>query len=128
MKIWRSAGHPGWLGVVVGEFSAYGYVAMLAIWAGAEMAHGWSVNDAAHHSARGKLLLAFGVICVVKYCFPKYKWLIPFGLLVSVAAFLMTGLLDPRNNYAAKVGIGFVACVELLCMFARWWVGGGLIY
>jgi hypothetical protein len=126
MKIWRSAGHPGWLGVLVGEFSAYGYVAMLAIWAGAGMANAIAGDKAAQHSIRGKWLFAFGVIFVVQYCFPKYRWLIRFGLLVSVAAFLMIGFLDPRNNYAAKVVIGFVACVELLCILARWWVGGGM--
>jgi hypothetical protein len=89
------------------------------------MADAFAGDKAAEHSVRGKWLIAFGAICV-NYCFPKYKWLIPFGLLVSVAAFLVMGLLDTRNDYAAKVGIGFVACVELLFMFSRWRAGGGI--
>jgi hypothetical protein len=36
------------------------------------------------------------------------------------------GLLDRRNDYVAKVMLGFVVCVELLFMFARWRAGGGL--
>jgi hypothetical protein len=127
MKIWRSAGHPGWLGVVIGEFSAYGYVAILAIWAGAAAASGMAGYKAAnHHSVRGKLLIAFCAIGVVNYCFPKYKWLFPFGGLVYFATFLAMGLLDPRNDYVAKVGIGFVVSVELLFIFARWRAGGGI--
>jgi hypothetical protein len=126
MKIWRSAGHPGWLGVVVGEFSAYGYVAIVAIWAGAAMANGMAGYKTADRSVRGKLLIAFCAIGVVNYCFPKYKWLFPFGALVYFATFLAMGLFDPRNDYVAKVTIGFVGCVELLCMFARWRVGGGI--
>jgi hypothetical protein len=128
MKTSRSAGHPGWLSIVVGEFSAYSYVAILAIYAGGAMADAFAGDKAAEHGFRGKWLLAFGAICVVNYCFPKYKWLIPFGLLVNVAAFLVIGLLDPRNDYAAKVGIGFVACIELLYIIARRRVGGGFVY
>jgi hypothetical protein len=126
MKIWRSAGHPGWLGVVVGETSAYSYVAILAICAGAAMADGMAGHKAADHSVRGKLLITFGAIGVVNYCFPKYRWLFPFGALVCLATCLVMGLLDPRNDYVDKVGIGFVVCVELLFMFARWRAGGGI--
>jgi hypothetical protein len=126
MKIWRSAGHPGWLGVVIGEASAYVYVAIIAIWAGAAAANGMADGKPAHHRVRGTLLIAFCAIGVVNYCFPTYKWLVPFGVLVCTSAFLVTGLLDPKNDYAAKVGIGFVACVELLCIFARRRVGGGI--
>jgi hypothetical protein len=126
MKIWRSAGLPGWLGVVVGEFSAYGYVAIVAIWAGAAMANGMAGYKTADRSVRGKLLIAFCAIGVVNYCFPKYKWLFPFGVLVCVATLMVVALLDPRNTYTDKVGIGFVVCVELLLMFARWRAGGGI--
>lgn len=128
MKIWRSAGHPGWLGVVVGKTSAYAYVAIVAVWAGAAAANGMAGDRAAnHHSLRGKLLIAFCAIGVVNYCFPKYKWLFPFGALVYFATFLAMGLLDPRNNYVAKVTIGFVICLELLFMFARLQAGGGIV-
>jgi hypothetical protein len=126
MKIWRSAGHSGWLGVVVGEFSAYGYVAIVAICAGAAAANGMA-GWAANNSVRGKLLIAVCAIGVVNYCFPKYKWLFPFGALVYFATCLAIGLLDPRNDYAAKVGIGFVVSVELLLIFARWRAGGGIV-
>jgi hypothetical protein len=78
------------------------------------------------HGVRGTLLLTFGTIGVVNYCFPKYRWLFPFGVLVYVATLLVMGLLDPRNDYVAKVMIGFLVCVELLFMFARWRVGGGI--
>jgi hypothetical protein len=127
MKIWRSAGHPGWLGVVVGEISAYSYVAIVAIWAGADAANGMAGDKAANHSVRRSLLIAFCVIGAVNYCFPKYKWLFPFGALVYFATFLAMGLLDPRNDYATKVMIGFVICLELLFMFARWRAGGGIV-
>jgi hypothetical protein len=39
---------------------------------------------------------------------------------------MVVALLDPRNDYVAKVMLGFVVCVELLFMIARWWVGGGI--
>jgi hypothetical protein len=126
MKIWRSAGHPGWLGIVVGEFSAYGYVAIVAMWAGAAMANGLAGDKAADHTDRGKPFVAFCIIGVVNYCFPKYRWLFPFGALVCVATVLTMGLLDPRNTYADKVGIGVIVSVELLFMFARWRAGGGI--
>jgi hypothetical protein len=126
MKIWRSTGKPGWLGVLVGETSAYSYVAILAICAGAAMADAMAGDKAADDSVQGKLLLTFGAIGVVNYCFPKYRWLFPFGALVCVATLLVMGLLDPRNTYTDKVGIGFVVSVELLFMFARWRAGGGI--
>jgi hypothetical protein len=44
----------------------------------------------------------------------------------GTATFLLMGLLDPRNDYATKVMIGFVVSVELLFMFARWRAGGGI--
>jgi hypothetical protein len=126
MKIWRSAGHPGWLGVLLGEFSAYSYVAIVAIWGGAAMADAMAPHQGREHGVRGTLLLTFGAIGVVNYCFPKYRWLFPFGFLVFLATLMLVALLDPRNTYTDKVGIGFVACLELLFMFSRWRAGGGI--
>jgi hypothetical protein len=108
------------------EVSAYGYVAIVAILEAATMAHGMASHRAADHSVRGKLLLTSGTIGVVNYCFPKYRWLFPFGVLVCLATLMLVALLDPRNDYVAKVMIGFLVCVELLFMFARWRAGGGL--
>jgi hypothetical protein len=90
------------------------------------MAHGMASYRAADHGVRGKLLLTFGAIGVVNYCFPKYRWLFPFGFSVFLATLMAVALLDPRNDYVAKVMIGFLVCVELLFMFARWRAGSGI--
>jgi hypothetical protein len=125
MKVWRSAGHPGWLGVVLGEFSAYSYVAMLAVYAG-------SKASAALHDGGGgalgrdlgqsgvKAYVAWGGIVFVCYCFPRYKWLAAFGFLLAGVAFVSFTMLDPRNDHVDKIAFLTILCIELLFLFARW--------